>query len=269
MTFWRNTWLISKTIWIEAIRKKEIYVVVLVAVALIGGARMVTFFDVEGISKFYREVALKVMSVATSLTVILLTARQLPREFENRTIYPLLAKPVGRWNFLFGKFVGVLLAGTFCYGLFMIVFLIGLWTTGGRIPPLLFGQFVYLQLWSIAVVAALTYLLSMLFNTDAAISIASLLYLGSQLFLNLMSTIYDYLDVVQQKVVVALHFILPQLTLFDASGKLVHSVPVGPGAQVLWDSLAWWAVGQLTLYGFAYTALYLGLAYLLLKKKEV
>jgi Cu-processing system permease protein len=266
----RNVWLISKTIWIEAIRRREIYAIVILSIALILGARSMRFFGMEGFAKFYREIALQTMNVAASLTVILLAARQLPREFQNNTIYPLLAKPIGRGQFLVGKFLGVLLAGIFCYALFMVVFSAGALLQRTEFNWLLFAQFVYLQIWSLSILAALTCMLSLLMKTvDAAVTLALILYLCSQVFMNVMSTIYDYLDRVQQIAIVALHYLIPQLTLFDASAKVVHSMVLDDGVTVLWPNLAAWALVQLTLYGAVYTALYLALAWLLFRRRPL
>jgi len=256
----RNLWLVAKTISIEAVRRKEIYAVVLVSLALIGGLRVVKFFHIEGLGKFYREISLKVMNVATALTVILLAARQLPREFQNRTLYPLLAKPIGRNNFLLGKFLGVMFAAAFCYGLFMIVFLIGSLTIKLPINNELFLQFVYLQFWNFAVLGGLAFLLSLLLNIDAAITISIILYLSSQVLMSLMSYIYDYLTTWQQNVVLAFHFVVPQLSLFDLSTKVVHEI---------WPPIASWAVWALTGYGAAYTLLYLSATYLLFRRRAL
>ncbi|NQT82016.1 ABC transporter permease [bacterium] len=256
----RNLWLVAKTIGIEAIRRKEIYAIVLVSLVLIGGLRMVKFFDVEGLGKFYREISLKIMNVATSLTVILLAARQLPREFQNRTLYPLLAKPVGRNNFLLGKFLGVMFAAAFCYGLFMIVFLVGSLTVKVPINNELFLQFVYLQFWNFAVLGALAFLLSLLVNIDAAITISVLLYLCSQVLMALMSYLYDYLNTLQQSLLMGLHFVVPQLSLFDLSGRAVHEI---------WPPIGSWAILALTAYGAVYTLLYLSASYLLFRRRAL
>ena len=110
----RNSLLISRTVLVEAVRRKEIYAIVLISLMLIAATMTVNFFKLEGLAKFYRETGLQIMSIATALSVIVLAARQLPREFESRTIYPLLAKPVSRFQFLMGKILGVLLAAAFC-----------------------------------------------------------------------------------------------------------------------------------------------------------
>jgi ABC-type transport system involved in multi-copper enzyme maturation permease subunit len=266
----RNIWLISRTIWIEAIRRREIYAIVIVSVVLIVSARSLRFFGLEDFSRFYREIALQTMNLATSLTVILLAARQLPREFENHTIYPLLARPVGRAQFLLGKFLGVLIAAVFCYTLFMAIFAAGTLLQRVEFNWLLFAQFVYLQLWAFTVLAALTCFLSLLMKTvDAAITLTLILYFCSRVFMNVMSTLYDYVDRLQQIAIILLHYVIPQLTLFDASAKVVHSSILDDGATVLWPNLAAWALVQLTLYGAAYTALYLALAWLLFRRRPL
>jgi len=256
----RNLWLVAKTISIEAVRRKEIYAIVVVSLVLIGGLRMVKFFDTEGLGKFYREISLRIMNVATALTVILLAARQLPREFQNRTLYPMLAKPVRRSNFLLGKFLGVMFAAVFCYGLFMVVFLVGSLTIKMPINNELFLQFVYLQLWTFAVLGALAFLLSLLVNIDAAITISVLLYLCSQVLMSLMSYLYDYLTALQQGLLLGLHFVVPQLSLFDLSAKVVHEI---------WPPIASWAVWALTAYGAVYTVLYLSASYLVFRRRAL
>jgi ABC-type transport system involved in multi-copper enzyme maturation permease subunit len=259
-SYLRNTWLVAKTIGTEAIRRKEIYAIVLVSLVLIGGLRVVKFFNVEGLGKFYREISLEVMNVATALTVILLAARQLPREFQNRTLYPLMAKPIRRDNLLLGKFLGVMLAAAFCYAMFMAVFLAGSLTIKSPVNAGLFLQFIYLQFWNFAVLGGLAFLLSLMLNIDAAITICILLYIFSQVLMSLMSYIYDYISPLQQTFLLGVHFVVPQLSLFDLSAKVVHGI---------WPPIASWAMWGLTAYGAAYTVLYLSGTYLLFRRRAL
>jgi len=262
----RNIRLLAGTLLIEAWRRREIYAIVFITTLLLIGLRLVHFFDLEGLGKFYREISLKAMNVTTAVTVILLGARQLPREFSNRTIYPLLAKPVRRGEFLLGKFVGVLLAGAFCYALFMAIFLVASVTLKAPVNYALFAQSVYLQMLSLAVVAGMVFLFSMLFNADAAITLALILFLASQILMNLMNYLYDYVGRAAQLALLALHFVIPQLALFDASAKVVHSMH---GDHVVWQALPAWVLLTLTLYGFVYVTLFLSGAYLLFRRKPL
>lgn len=246
-------WLIAKGVLIEAIRRKEIYAIVLVSLLLIAGVMTVDFFKLEGISKFYREAALKIMSVATAVTTIILAARQLPREFENRTIYPLLAKPVSRYRFLLGKLLGVLLAACFCFALFMTIFIIGSHYLQAPIPWGLTLQYIYLQVVMLMILASLAFWLSLMVNLDAAITAGLVFYATSSIITSSSLVIYEYLSGIGQLLIKAAIFLLPQLTLFDLSGKTVH-----PEA---WDPLDLVTMIQLSGYGLVFIVIYTGLAY--------
>ena len=49
------------------------------------------------------------MSIFTSLLAIVATARLIPQDIEDRTVYTILAKPVPRFEYILGKLAGVLL----------------------------------------------------------------------------------------------------------------------------------------------------------------
>lgn len=255
----RRILLVARTIFIEALRRREIYAIVLVTVALLIASSAIRFFNLESLHTFYHEIALKAMSVATALTVIVLAARQLPREFERRTIYTLLAKPIGRWEFLAGKYVGVVAAGMLCLALFMGVFCVGRLFTHAPIGWATFGQFVYLQCLSLAVLAALSFLLSMLMGLDAAITVAMLIYLLGNMLTNALTLIYEYVGDVGQIVLKVLNYTIPQPALFDLSAKVVHE----------WPPISAAMVGLVTLYALMFIVPYLVASYLLFRRRAL
>jgi ABC-type transport system involved in multi-copper enzyme maturation permease subunit len=257
----RSIWLISKTVLIEALRRREIYVVVLVASLMIGLVMTLDFFSLSGLVKFYREVALKVTSVATALTVIVLATRQLPREFERRTIYPLLAKPVSRLAFLTGKLLGVMLAALFCLALFMGVYVVGALYLGSDIPVALFLQYVYLQLVMMLILATLGFWLSMLMNVDAAISLGVLFFAAAATIMSVVTYLYDAVGDVQKVLLFMILYGMPQLSLFDLSSKAVHA-----GA---WGPISAHAVFLLTAYGLVYAAFYFGMAAMAFRRRPL
>lgn len=257
----RSTWLIAKSVVIEAIRRREIYAIVMVSLLLIGAVMTLDFFQLEGLNKFYREVALKVMGVATALTVVVLSARQLPREFEKRTIYPLLAKPVSRLTFLAGKFLGVMLSALFCFALFMVVYVLGTLYMGGSVPWMLFLQHVYLQMIMLMVLAGLGFWLSMTLNFDAAVTIGVLFYATASLVASFTSYLYDYMSAAGQWMLKTMVIVIPQLSLFDLTGKAVHGES--------WDPLALATLLQLTVYGAVFAFLYFSCAALCFQRRAL
>lgn len=255
----RRLVLVARTIFTEALRRREIYVIVLITVGLLLAASLIRFFNLSGVHKFYHEIALKAMGLATSLTVIVLAARQLPREFERRTIYTLMAKPVARWEFLIGKYLGVVAAGLLCLGLFMGVFLAGRIFTHAPLAWGIFFEYVYLQALLVAVLAALAFVLSMMMNVDAAIVITSLIYVLGQVLTNALVMIHDYVGATGRAVLLTLNYLVPQPLLFDLSSKVIHEwPPVSAGILLL-----------VTLYALMFIVPYLGISMLLFRKKSL
>lgn len=257
----RAIWLIGKSVLIESVRRREIYVIVLLSCLIIGTVMTLDFFGLSGLSKFYRESALNIMSTATALAVIVLSARQLPREFESRTIYPLLAKPISRVSFLAGKLLGVMLAAAFCFGLFMAVYLAGNHYLGGTIPTGLFVQYIYLQLLSMLILATLGFFLSMVLNLDAAITLGVIFYITAGVLTSTTTYVYNLVAAPQQLILRILNYALPQLTLFDLSEKAVH--------DEVWKPIPASIIGGLTIYALAFASLYFALAALAFRRKPL
>jgi ABC-type transport system involved in multi-copper enzyme maturation permease subunit len=257
----RAIWLIGKSVLIESVRRREIYVIVLLSCLIIGTVMTLDFFGLEGLTKFYRETALTIMSLTTGLTVIALAARQLPREFTNRTIYPLLAKPVSRLTFLFGKLLGVMLAATFCFSLFMAVYVAGSMYLHGAIPWPIFAQYIFLQLLAMLILATLSFWLSMVLNLDAAITLAVIFYLTASTYTSITTYIYGLVGPVQRAILFVLNYALPQLTLFDLSEKTVH--------DEVWRPLSFGVMSALTLYGLVFATIYFSLAMLSFRRRPL
>jgi len=256
-------WLIARSVLIEAVRRREIYALVLISTLVIGALMTVDFFKLEGISKFYREIALQIMSSATALTVIVLAARQLPREFETRTIYPLLAKPISRLAFLNGKLLGVMLAALFCFTLFMGIYLLGVWYLGDTVPALLFLQYIYLQLLKMLILATLSFWLSMVVNLDAAITMGVIYFATASVMMNAFTFIYPEADPLGKWLLIFLTWAMPQLDVLNLTEKAVHA------SDNLWEPLSLTIMLMLTAYALVYAGFFHALAYITFRRRPL
>jgi len=90
-------------------RQKVFYVVLIFALLLIGSSMFLARLTFQQEFQVLKDISLGAMSIFTSLLAIVATARLLPQEIEDRTIYTILAKPVPRIEYLAGKLLGVLL----------------------------------------------------------------------------------------------------------------------------------------------------------------
>ncbi|MEY2488614.1 MAG: hypothetical protein QOC70_556 [Verrucomicrobiota bacterium] len=93
----------------ELSRLKIFYVLLLFALLLIGSSLFMAQLTFQEEFQVLKDIALGSMSIFTSLLAVVATARLIPQDLEDRTIYTILAKPVSRLEYLLGKLAGVLL----------------------------------------------------------------------------------------------------------------------------------------------------------------
>jgi len=90
-------------------RQKVFYFLLIFALILIASSVMLARFTFQQEFQILKDVSLGAMSIFTSLLAILATARLVPQDIEDRTIYTILAKPVPRFEYVLGKLFGILL----------------------------------------------------------------------------------------------------------------------------------------------------------------
>ena len=93
----------------ELTRLKVFYVLLVFALLLIGSSIFMAQFSFQQEFQILKDVSLGAISIFTSLLAIVATARLLPQDMEDRTVYTILAKPVPRLEYVLGKIAGVLL----------------------------------------------------------------------------------------------------------------------------------------------------------------
>jgi ABC-type transport system involved in multi-copper enzyme maturation permease subunit len=93
----------------ELTRLKAFYLLLFFALTLIGGSMVMARLSFQQEFQILKDISLGTISFFTSLLAIAASARMLPHEIENRTIYAVLAKPVPRFEYLAGKLLGVFL----------------------------------------------------------------------------------------------------------------------------------------------------------------
>jgi ABC-2 type transport system permease protein len=90
-------------------RQRVFYVVLMFGLLLIGSSVFMARFTFQQEFQILKDISLGAMSILSSLLAIVATARLIPQDVEDRTVYTILAKPVPRFEYLLGKLLGVLL----------------------------------------------------------------------------------------------------------------------------------------------------------------
>lgn len=103
----RSVLAIAGSVVADAMRRKVLWSVLVVAGIMILAIPLLPSYGVGVVVAIFREVSMAVMYAAAILVAIALTANRLPGEIERRTIYNVLSKRVGRWQYLLGTWLGI------------------------------------------------------------------------------------------------------------------------------------------------------------------
>jgi len=106
----------------ELTRLRVFYALLIFALILIGSSIFMARLTFQQELQVLKDISLGAMSIFTSLLAIVGTARLLPQDIEERTVYTILAKPVARFEYLAGKLCGVLMLLAISVGLMTVLF---------------------------------------------------------------------------------------------------------------------------------------------------
>ena len=105
-----NIFAVAGVVIKELYRRKDFYVLFIITIVICLVMASVNVFNDSQIIRYLKELCLLLIWVSSLVIAITTTARQIPAEREQRTLLPLLAKPLSRTQLIFGKFLGCWLA---------------------------------------------------------------------------------------------------------------------------------------------------------------
>lgn len=105
----KATFVVAGNTFHEAIRRKFFWVVFLFALVAIASANLFSGIAPGEEKTFVLDFGLGSITLFGMLIVVFLGATMIPGEVDRRTIFTILSKPVRRWQFLIGKFLGLAL----------------------------------------------------------------------------------------------------------------------------------------------------------------
>ena len=244
----------------ELSRRKDFYVLFVLTAVITLIMASATFFNDESIVRYLKEICLLLIWISALVIAVTTAARQIPNERESRTIFPLLAKPVTRWDVVLGKFLGC----WFAVGLALVVFYLFLALVGAArehvFPLFSYVQAVWLHWMMLAIVIAIALLGSVVFaapssnSTICFVVVIGIMLLGrhlNQFALNLPAPLSTF--------VYAVYYVIPQLEFFDLRLRLVHAKALVP----------WWACAAVSLYAACYSLFFLVITWLVFRRKTL
>ncbi|MCF7838589.1 MAG: ABC transporter permease [Candidatus Marinimicrobia bacterium] len=249
---------IACQVWRELYRRKDIYVLFILLGALLLTLVSGDIFGVAGAGRYVLEAGLLLAWAFSLILLIATTARQLPTEEERGTIYPLLAKPLTRAEYLLGKWFGCWAAIWAATALFYLLSAGVVWGQGGAVglPELL--QAFLLHGLLLAWLGAATLALSTRCSTAATMALAWIGLAVSGLVAPAVPTVVAQAPAVSRELLLALYYALPHAALFDLRVRAVHQWGAAPAG----------AIALTAAYGLCWTLFFLLLAWLGYRRKR-
>ena len=257
---WGNIRAIAGLVIKELYRRKDFYVLFILTALITIALGSVNFFGEDKIARYLKEICLLLIWIAGLVIAVTTTARQIPSERENRTIFPLLAKPVTRQHLILGKFLGCWLA---C-GLALLVFYVffGIISAAREHEFALAAYFQALTLhWCmLGVIVAMTLLGSIVFAAPSSNNTITLLMaVGIFLLGRHLNKLALQLSEPWQSAIYGVYFAIPHLELFDVRDLVIHN----------WGAIPWLIWLAAVAYAAVYSAIFLTAACLLFRRKAL
>ena len=231
----------------EAVRDRVLYNLVLFALLMIGAAIVVGGVSIGIEQLVIVNLGLSSISVFGLVMAIFIGVGLVYKEIEKRTLYSLLAKPIRRWQFLVGKYAGLLLTlavntAFMTLGLAAAFFYVGGHIARSDVSILVAIYFILLEL-------ALVTALAMFFSCFSSPLLSTLFTLGiyvTGVFANDIRGVGEFTKNPAVLIVTrAIYYLVPNFHNFNAIATAAHGDPIP--FTLIWQNSAYAALYVLLL----------------------
>ncbi len=241
----------------ESIRDKVLYVLLFFAACTILGSKILGWISIGQDIKIIKDICLASMSVFGALIAIFVGASLVYKEIDKKTLYTILAQPLHRYEFVLGKYLG-LIAIIGVSLLVMTVISVGyLYVMGGYVT-LVWFQAILLIFVKLVLVTGFAILLSAVVSPIMGAIIVFSLYVAGHATGVFKDLPPQFDGTVSKQVLETAYYIIPNLNTFNLQSEAANNVAVS-GAYVSYA----------VVYGLAWTAMLLILACLAFEGRDV
>src|SRR5258706_11254855 len=238
-----RTFAIARNAFREALRDRVLYNLVLFALLLTAGAIFLGELSAGQDAKIITDLGLSAMLLFGVFIAIFVGVGLVYKEIERRTLYAILSKPIGRGQFLLGKYLGL------CLTLLMNVLIMGVGVSLALIyvrrgwDPLVFK--IWPAILSIYVELMIVTSVALLFSTFSSPALSALLtffvFVIGHFSADLKTLGNTSNQVAARLVFRTLYYLLPNLTTYSVITPAAHGI--SPDMQSI-------------IFAFAYTIVY-------------
>jgi len=241
----------------EAIRDKIMYVLLFFAGATILASKALGYISVGQDMKIIMDISLAAISLFGALIAIFVGTNLVYKEVDKRTIYTILSRPIHRYEFILGKYLGLaflILTVTAIMAVFSAGYIM---TMGGEIS-FMYVEAVVLIYFKLLLVTAFSVLMSSVASPILGAIVVISTYLAGHAT-GILVDLPPHFDGTFLKAAMEFTYhLLPNLSNFDIWQEYANGVAV-PHSYVLWTMT----------YGLIYTTVLLFIASIAFQDKDV
>ena len=241
----------------EAIRDRILYLFIGFAIIMVISTKLFGMLTVGDESKIVKDIGLAAMQFFSMLIAVMMSMLLISREVDNRTVFNILSKPVRRWQFILGKYLG-LVAIVAVNLLLITVILVAmvLIYTGQFDPMLVFAAF--MTMLEMSVVAAFATFFAVLTRPILGSLMTLAMFIVGHTSADLWMLTRHLPGTFTRAVITVVYYLVPNLERFNFKTEVVHDLPIQPAA-----------VGWAVVYASAFVAVLLFLAALRFRTKDL
>jgi ABC-type transport system involved in multi-copper enzyme maturation permease subunit len=244
----------------EAVRDRVLYNLVFFALLMMGAAILVGQISIGIEEIVIVSLGLSAISFIGLLMAVFIGVGLVSKEMDKRTLYALLAKPVRRWEFLVGKFAGLVFTlavntAAMAAGLFLALLYVRHSLQPSDLGLLVAVYFILLKL---AIVVALALLFSCSTTSLLSILYSAGFYIAGSFVQQMRTLRSDLAGPATAAIMRWLSYLLPNFENFTVTGSVAHGVAI-PRALIL----------QNTLYAALYCAVVLTGAAIIFSRRNL
>ncbi len=241
----------------EAIKDRILYSLLFFALLMIASSVLLSMLAIgDQAPKIIKDVGLAAISIFGLLIAIFMGIQLVYKEIDKKTIYTIISKPITRYEFLLGKYFGLVLTLIVEVAVMTVSYMFIVWVYVGYLDLVLLKA-VLLIFFELMIITAV----ALMFSTFSTPTLSGLFTLGIYVIGHLSSDLKVFGGESERAVVRYisnfLYYLLPNLSNFNIKGQVVHNIPVS-GESILLS----------TAYGVLYIAMLLFISTIIFNRKD-
>jgi len=232
----------------ECVRDKIFLNLLIFGALMIGVSILIGDLSIGQKGKFIKDIGLGAISIIGAITAILLSTGLIRREIDRKTIYSVIYRPMPRWNFLLGRYLGICLTIGLNVLIMSLIFfaLLSIGRYGIQAGMFKAILMTYMEL---ILIASIGLLLSLLLSSTPSVIFTASIYVAGHMTAELKGMASAAQSGIHRFFLGAIYYIFPNLEALNLRAEAAYGMTI--------DHLY---LLKACLYALAYTVVVLTIA---------